>query len=107
MRLWFHRGLGLAVSLVLSCGGTTTRDGKVTIDDLGPVVERNAQDLMQIPGVTGVAVGALDDGTPCILVLVLKDTEEVRSRLPRAIEGHPVQILETGLIEPLAEDSAG
>lgn len=98
--------LCLAMSVALSCGGAAIRDDHVTTNDLGPVVNRHSQEIMQIPGVTGVAVGALEDGTPCILILVVEDSDEVRSRLPTTLEGHPVKVLETGRIEPLEEDSS-
>lgn len=95
-----------AMALALSCKENNTQGGKMTVDDLGPVVERHAEELMRRPGVTGVAVGALDDGTPCILVLVLEDTEQIRSGLPKTVEGHPVKIMVSGTIEPLSTDSS-
>lgn len=99
--------VALAMTLALSCKEDNTQGGKLTVDDLGPVMERHAEELMKLPGVTGVAVGALDDGTPCILVLVLEDTEQIRSGVPKTVEGHTVKILVSGTIEPLSTDSSG
>jgi hypothetical protein len=69
--------------------------------DITTVMNDHISELMAIPGVTGVAVGAMDDGTPCILVLVVKRTDETTTKIPKSIEGHPVKILESGVIKPM------
>ena len=69
--------------------------------DINAVMESHVNELMAIRGVTGVAIGALDDGTPCILVLVLKESEELTRQIPRKLEGHPVRIFESGEIKPM------
>jgi len=107
MRNWRSICLLIVGILVLGCRETNEGASTLTVDDLGPVVERHSKELMSLPGVTGVAAGALADGTPCILILVLEDTREVRSRLPAEVEGHPVQIMVTGEIEPFTPDSSG
>jgi hypothetical protein len=65
------------------------------------VMEAHVDDLMAIPGVVGVAVGELGDGTPCIQVLVTERTRELRRKIPRTLEGHPVDIVVSGVIRPL------
>jgi len=72
--------------------------------DINVVLETHSKELMSIEGVAGVYVGAFDDGTPCIGVMVVKLTPELQQKLPNKIEGHPVRIEETGEIKPL-EDS--
>jgi hypothetical protein len=74
--------------------------------DITQVMDAHAKELMAISGVTGVAVGALENGTPCILVLVLKDSEEIRTSVPGKIEGYPVKIEVSGEIRPMPGDSA-
>ena len=69
--------------------------------DITTVMNAHVSELMAIPGVTGVAVGALDNGTPCILALVLKQTDEIAAKIPQSIEGHPVKIFESGEIRPM------
>lgn len=66
------------------------------------VVDRRAPELMQIPGVTMVYVGAADDGTPCIKVGFVTLPHENRERVPAALEGWPVVVEETGEIRPLS-----
>ena len=69
--------------------------------DITTVMNAHVSELMAVPGVTGVAVGALDNGTPCILVLVLKKSDEMAAKIPKSIEGYPVKILESGEIRPM------
>lgn len=69
--------------------------------EIDAVMNDHAGELMAVPGVTGVAVGALDDGTPCILVLVAETADALRRRVPGTLEGHPVKIVASGRIEPM------
>jgi hypothetical protein len=67
-------------------------------------MDAHVNELMAIPNVTGVAVGAMDDGTPCILILVVQETEEIGRRVPKTLEGHPVRIFVSGEIKPMQGD---
>ena len=69
--------------------------------DINQVKEAHTDELMKIPGVVGVYVGALYDGTPCIGVMIVKKRPELKRKIPRVIEGYPVKIDETGEIRPL------
>ena len=59
---------------------------------------RHTDSLMAIPGVVGVGEGRVDD-KPSIQVLVVRKTAELQARLPSSLEGHPVTIVQTGVIE--------
>jgi len=78
----------------------------MSIDDAIRVMDAHVNELMAIPGVVGVAVGALENGKPCIKVLVAKKTAEHGERIPKEIEGYPVAIEESGTIRPMSGDSA-
>jgi hypothetical protein len=99
--------LSLAALLAVVLGGAggckprKESGGGMPLRDINAVMDAHVRDLMAIPDVTGVAVGALDDGTPCILVLVARKTEEIERRVPRKLEGHPVRILVSGEIKPM------
>jgi hypothetical protein len=67
--------------------------------DIKTVMESHARELMEAPGVVGVATGETDDGSPCILVLVL--SSDVCREIPDMLEGYPVCILESGRIRPM------
>lgn len=97
----------LLAALTASCREESHTGENVPKPDINQVVDNNAPRLMAIPGVTGVAVGALDDGTPCVMVLILEDSDEIKSQLPKTLEGHPVTTFVSGKIEPLGTDSAG
>ncbi len=71
--------------------------------DINAVLEAHTQELMQIQGVTGTAIGALEDGTPCILVLVLEESAELDKKIPRTLEGYPVRLMVSGKIVPMKD----
>ncbi len=56
--------------------------------------------VMGIRGVTGTAQG-LRGGKPCIKVYVEKEDPKLRARLPRSIEGVPVDVEVTGKMRRL------
>ena len=59
--------------------------------------------LMAISGVVGTYEGALDDGTPCIKVLVVKRTGEHDRLIPSQLEGYRVVIEESGEIRAMPD----
>ena len=69
--------------------------------DINAVMADHVQQLMAMDGVTGVAIGATEDGTPCIMILLIELTETRRRALPDQLEGHPVCLFESGEIRPL------
>ena len=74
----------------------------MTRKDINAVLKDHDKDLLTIPGVVGVFVGLLpDDKTPCLKVMVVKETEDLKRRIPNFIEGYPVLIEESGVIRPL------
>jgi hypothetical protein len=68
---------------------------------LTDVIAAHTDSLMRVPGVVGVYEGQLDDGTPCVKVMVLRLDDALRARLPRMLEGHPVVLVETGEIRAM------
>lgn len=69
--------------------------------DINLVKEVHTKELMSLPGVVGVYVGALDNDEPCIGVMVVKKTRELEQKIPATLEGYPVKIDETGVIKPM------
>ncbi len=57
--------------------------------------------LMSLEGVVGVYRSELEDGTPCIKVMVVKKTKTLEDEIPDTLDGFPVVIEETGEIRPL------
>jgi hypothetical protein len=74
--------------------------------DINDVLRQHDRELMAIPGVVGVAVGLMpDDRTYCLKVLVVKLTNEIRRKIPASIDGYPVALEESGVIQPLRQKS--
>lgn len=70
--------------------------------DINEVLRAHDKELMAIPGVVGVYVGALEDGkSPCLKVMVVKKTPELERRIPKSLDGYPVVVEETGVIRPM------
>ena len=74
----------------------------MTRKDITTVLKDHDKELLAIPGVVGVYVGLLpDDKTPCLKVMVVRETEDLKKRIPKSIEGYPVLIEESVVIRPL------
>ena len=61
------------------------------------VLEENTPRLMLIKGVVGTGLGECNEH-PCIKILVVELTDELEVKLPKVIDGYPVEIEETGEI---------
>jgi hypothetical protein len=101
----------ISLAVLVPCAGCGKSPGDergariVQGKDIQKVMDAHVKELMAIPGVVGVAIGALDDGKPCILVLVVKRTPETLALIPRMIEGYPVKVDESGEIRAMPGDS--
>ena len=82
----------------------TGQQESMTRKDINTVLKGHDKELLAIPGVVGVYVGLFtDDKTPCLKVMVVKETEDLKRRIPKSIEGYPVLIEESGVIRPLKD----
>lgn len=91
------------IQFVGACGPKKESKETMPQRDITAVMNDHVNELMAIQGVTGVAIGALDDGTPCIMVLLLDDSDALKRKILDMIEGHPVQKIVTGEIKPLKD----
>jgi hypothetical protein len=103
-RVWLVGLMALALLGLSACRAQKESRDEVPKRDINSVMADHTTDLMAIPGVTGVAIGELDDHTPCILVLVEKQTDQIERTVPRILEGHPVRLLVSGKIVPMKTD---
>ena len=85
------RILFLLLCIIASCDVTIRQDQQPPAPTISIVLQRHRENLMAIPGVTGVGEGRLKN-KPCILVLLSKSTPEIEKRIPAHIEGFPVAI---------------
>ena len=58
------------------------------------VLKKHTTELMEMPGVAGVAEGE-SQGKPCIRVFVLDRNPEFMRRIPSSLGGYPVQVEES------------
>ncbi len=74
----------------------------MALRDINAVLADHDGELMATPGVVGVYVGLLDDGTtPCLKVMLASGDASLAHRIPTRLEGHPVVTEVTGEIRPL------
>lgn len=59
---------------------------------------------MSIPGVVGTAIGEYA-GKPCLRVMVVKATPQIREAIPARIDGFPVVVVETGAFRARRSDA--
>lgn len=89
--------------LTVACGTPPRRQPEraMSMDQINAVLERHAGELMRIPGVTGVYIGARADSSLCLRVLILPGHESSRSQIPERLDGVPVDIEPTDPIRPM------
>jgi hypothetical protein len=72
---------------------------------LAQVLAAHTPELMKLPGVVGTAESRMDDGRPCILVLVERMTPGLKRDLPRTLEGWPVRVETSGPLRAMPDSS--
>jgi hypothetical protein len=66
------------------------------------VLKENTDAWMATPGVEGTAIG-LYKGKPCIKIFTSVKAQELRGKIPPAVDGYPVMIEQTGVFRALDE----
>jgi len=77
-------------------------ENKMPSKSIEEVLEESTDELISIKGVMGTAQG-LCNGQPCIIVYVVKKTEQLIHQIPSSLDGYPVEIEETGVFKALPE----
>jgi hypothetical protein len=65
------------------------------VKTIAQVLAEHTDALMAVPGVVGTAIGQ-QGGAPCIRVLLARQDDAARRRIPDEIEGYPVRVDVTG-----------
>jgi len=96
----------IIVLQVTSCTRNDRKDQKgekiVAGKSIDIVLQEHTDELRAIPGVVGTAQG-LCKNKPCIIVFVTRKTAELEKKIPRKLDGHPVELEETGKVRALPE----
>ena len=89
------------IALMLGCGDSMAQSNSPSPKrDINDVLRDHQDEIMRIPGVVGLYVGLLPNGTtPCLKVMLAKEID--RRAIPRELEGYPVTSEVTGEIRPL------
>jgi hypothetical protein len=102
---WWRWMSVVAVALALMTGCQENMAQNNSPDqkrDINAVLRDHDKELLAIPGVVGVYVTLLEDGkTPCLKVMLARDSVETTRALPKTLEGYPVVVEVTGEIRPL------
>lgn len=97
-------GVLIIVLQVTSCTRNDRKDQKgeniVAGKSIDAVLQEHTDELMAIPGVVGTAQG-LCKNKPCIIVFVTRKTAELEKKIPRELDGYPVELEETGEVRAL------
>ncbi len=94
------RRVAWILSAALVLGGCARNGPNVTQRPIPEVLQAHTPGLMAIPGVVGTAQGETG-GTPAILVLVSHRNAEIDARVPRELEGYPVEVRVVGEVRKL------
>jgi hypothetical protein len=70
-------------------------------EDINTVIKTHGDSLMKLPGVVGVYAGLKNDSIPCIKVMIEKDDPALIAKIPKSLDGFPVEVEVTGRIEPM------
>jgi hypothetical protein len=76
------------------------REASVPPIPIEQVIEQYTHDLLSIDGVEVVYAAENETHQPVITIGVAQKTDEILRTLPKAIEGYPVVIQETGPVAP-------
>lgn len=120
-RLWPAGLLAGLLILGTACGGAPpgepgpdTTAGEPSMDEsetgrpsIRQVMDRHREDWMARPEVTGMGIGRCE-GEPCIVLYLIRESEEAERALPDSVGSYPVRLEVTGRIVPRTppEDTA-
>jgi hypothetical protein len=68
---------------------------------IADIIERRGSEFLAIDGVVVIFEGATAAGDPCIKIGIAKLNKELDAKLPEQIEGWPVVVFESGVIQPM------
>jgi hypothetical protein len=96
----FVTGLVLLFLTLSSCTIEEKNYSMTKQRPISEVLREHSAEWMKIPGVIGTGEGAIDD-KPAVIVMVNKSTNEIKLRIPKEVDGYPVQIDEVGTVRAL------
>lgn len=100
--------LGIVALMPLDCRKTEKAEcsrpvKELPMKDINEVLKANTESIMRQKGVAGLYVGLTSDSAPCIRVMIEKEDSLLRAKIPRALDGFPVEIEVSGPIKPMGK----
>lgn len=74
-------------------------------DEIREVKRRHSAELLRMPGVCGVGVAKGKDGGLVIALHLDTDDPQIAAQLPKELEGHPVEIVQSGPFKKLSRNA--
>ena len=93
----------MLLHIAVACSQQSTEEQPMPEKTIQEVLREHTDSLMSLPGVVGTGEGECS-GEPCIKVFVVSKTAELLRRIPSAIQGYTVEVVETGEIRALDAD---
>jgi len=87
--------------LAAGCSPSVEKEKAVPERTINAVMNDNVDRIMALDEVVMVAIGELDDGTPCIQVYVKYKSDILAEEIGVEIEGHPVDYIFSDEIRPM------
>ena len=91
----------LLLAISTGCNPPAEEEKPVPERPVTDVMNDNADRIMALDEVVMVAIGELDDGTPCIQVYVKYKSDILAEEIGVEIEGHPVHYIMSDEIRPM------
>jgi len=89
-------GVAILILGMASCAYSQKSRGDVPTKPIEEVLRVHTGSLMAIPGVVGTAQ-SLCDGKDCIKIYVVERTPDLEQKLPKVLEGYPVDVEVSGV----------
>jgi hypothetical protein len=104
----FFAAAGYVLLLGMPACGDASRSPRkgidaMSMDEIQKVLDRHDEELMAVDGVIGVYVGAQEDSTLCIKIILLEGAPDPGGKIPKTLEGYPVVIERSDPIRPLED----
>ncbi len=98
----FLRGpVFLLLVFAIGCSTPAEEEEAVSQRGINIVMNENVDMIMALDEVVMVAIGELEDGTPCIQVYVKFKSDVLAEKIGVEIEGHPVVYIISDEIRPM------
>ena len=91
----------IALALTYCSDELQKEENSMNKKSIEEVMNSHSDEIMAMKGVAGIYIGQLENGKPCIVVMIIRKSEELNKKIPKTLEGYPVKIEVSGEIKPM------